>query len=132
LTPRSLDVRHGVLPFATSYGGGVGTVPDLDLAKIKRFRTERTPAHLRNQMRVQVGVRGKSVTISDCREPSDDLKDWFRMPIGQLRYDSTTTRWTLYWADRNDRWHLYDLIEPGRVELLLTAIEDDPTCIFWG
>lgn len=110
----------------------MGAVPDLDLAKVKKFCTDRTPPDLRDEMRVEVGVRGKSATIFDCRAPLDDLKEWFRMPIGQLRYDPAMTGWTLYWADRNDRWHLYDLIEPGRVEELLAEIERDPTCIFWG
>jgi hypothetical protein len=78
----------------------VGAVPDLDLAKIKRFCTDKTPPDLRDEMRVEVGVRGKPVTIFDCRAPLDDLNEWFRMPIGQLRYDPAMTRWTLYWADR--------------------------------
>lgn len=54
------------------------------------------------------------------------------MPIAQLRFDPASARWTLFWADRNDRGHLYDLIEPGTAGQLLGEIENDPTCIFWG
>ena len=50
----------------------------------------------------------------------------------QLRYDPDAGRWTLYCADRNSRWHHYDLIEPGTVTELLAEIEQDPTGIFWG
>jgi hypothetical protein len=41
--------------------------------------------------------------------------------------------WTLYWSDRNGRWHLYDLIDPtDDVRVLLNEVDRDPTCIFWG
>ena len=40
--------------------------------------------------------------------------------------------WTLFWADRNSHWHLYELINPGTVEELLDEIDKDSTCIFWG
>ena len=111
----------------------MGTVPDLDLAKIRRYCKDKTPPELRDQIRLEVTVRRTSVTMFDCRPPwSEDLTEWSRMPIGQLRYDASANRWTLYWSDRNSRWHLYDLIAPGSVEELLTEIDKDPTCIFWG
>jgi hypothetical protein len=41
--------------------------------------------------------------------------------------------WTLYWSDRNARWHRYDLVEPSaEVTALLDEIDRDPICIFWG
>jgi hypothetical protein len=111
----------------------MGAVPDLDLRKIRVFCEERTPPEYRDQMRVEAGVRGKSVTLFECRPPWPEKEGgWTRMPIGQLRFDPTTALWTLFWADRNDRWHLYDLIDAGTVDQLLREIEDDPTCIFWG
>jgi hypothetical protein len=58
--------------------------------------------------------------------------DWSRLPIAQLRYDADNHLWTLYWADRNDRWHRYDDIDSGTADELLDEINDDPTCIFWG
>ena len=42
-------------------------VPDLAAAKITRFCESRTPPQLRDEMRLQVDVRGDSVTILDCR-----------------------------------------------------------------
>jgi hypothetical protein len=47
-------------------------------------------------------------------------------------YAAGTTTWTLYWADRNSRWHRYGHIEPGAIDDLLLEIDEDPTCIFWG
>ncbi len=111
----------------------MGAVPDFDLLKIRRYCEEKTPQEFRSEMQVEVGVRGKSVTIFECRPPWDEQgTEWSRLPIGQLRYDPATARWTLFWADRNSRWHLYDLVDPGTVEELLGEIDRDPTCIFWG
>jgi hypothetical protein len=41
-------------------------------------------------------------------------------------------RLTLYWADRNSRWHRYHDIDPGTADQLLDEINEDPTSIFWG
>lgn len=108
------------------------TLPGLDLARIHQFCQNRVPAHLRSEARVEANQRGKSVTIFDCRPPwHPDLTDWSRVPVAQLRYDNDNHTWTLYWADRNSRWHRYD-INPGTIADLLNEIDEDPTCIFWG
>jgi len=40
----------------------------------------------------------------------------------------------LHWADRNSRWHEYHEgnVFIGSAAELLTEIDEDPTCIFWG
>jgi hypothetical protein len=52
--------------------------------------------------------------------------------VAQPRYSASTHEWSLYWADRNGRWHRYDDLPPGRVDQVLREIESDPTGIFWG
>lgn len=49
----------------------MGAVPDLDLLKIRKYCEEKTPQEFRSEMRVEVGVRGKSVTIFESRPPWD-------------------------------------------------------------
>ena len=84
-------------------------------------------------MRVEATVRGRSVTIQECRPLWPDApSEWVPQPLAQLRYDAVSQWWTLHWADRNSRWHHYDDLEPGAIETLLQEIADDPTCIFWG
>ena len=40
---------------------------------------------------------------------------------------------TLYWRDRNLRFHRYDQLEPSPdISDLLREIERDPIAIFWG
>ena len=53
--------------------------------------------------------------------------------LTRLRYTAADKTWTLYWRDRNLRFYLYDLTQPThQVDDLLTEIDRDPTCIFWG
>jgi hypothetical protein len=47
-------------------------------------------------------------------------------------YTAAEKTWTLYWRNRNLRFHTYEPLAPShRVEDLLTEIDRDPTCIFW-
>jgi hypothetical protein len=82
---------------------------------------------------VEAAVRGNSVTIFHCRPPwHPDLTEWSKVRMAQLRCSAETHHWSLYWADRNGRWHCYDDLDPSPVDKVLIEIEDDPTCIFWG
>jgi len=111
------------------------TLPETDVARLQRFCDSRVPRKLRDKIRVEMRRRGKSVTILERSpvDPRDPAGKWFEVNVAQLRYDDTTAGWTLYWSDRNGRWHRYDLVEPHQpVTRLLAEIEADPTCIFWG
>ena len=110
-------------------------VPDTALATIRRYCNRRVPAQHRDEIRVEYDVRGKNVTIYECRPPChpDLSPTWSRQPIAQLRYDPDDRHWRLCWADRNGRWHHYDTLEPTiQVVELLGEIDADPTGIFWG
>jgi hypothetical protein len=49
------------------------------------------------------------------------------------RYCESRVSSTLYCADSNGRWWLYDAAAAARdVEPLLAAIDEDATGIFWG
>jgi hypothetical protein len=78
--------------------------------------------------------RPRHPTIVERRAPwrEDYGPDWTSFPIARLRYTAADKSWTL-WRDRNLRFHLYDLLTPSsRVDDLLSEIDHDPTCIFWG
>ena len=49
-----------------------------------------------------------------------------------MKFNSANNDWTLYWSDRNGRWHNFDLLPPGSIEEVLEEIERDQTNIFWG
>jgi hypothetical protein len=55
------------------------------------------------------------------------------MPIAQFRFDPETGKWTLYYADRNSKWHEYTDIEAtSHFDELLKGVDSDPTGIFFG
>jgi hypothetical protein len=111
----------------------MAAIPDVDLERIRRFCVEESPAEHSDQIRIVYKVRGKSVTISESRPPWDGRStEWIDQPVAQVRYSPETNRWSLYWSDRNSKWHPYELIWPGSLAKLLVEIKKDPTCIFWG
>ena len=102
--------------------------------KVAEFCKRRVPARARDMVKLSYKFRGNSVTLFEERAPwHESLKEWSRMAIAQMRYDAKTGEWTLYCADRNDRWHEYfDVLPAKKMDELLKEIDHDPTGIFWG
>ena len=57
-----------------------------------------------------------TVTIGERRAPwrEDSGPEWSTAGIARLRHTAARGRWTLFWRNRNARWHRYDRIEPSR------------------
>jgi hypothetical protein len=110
-------------------------VPETDLARIRRFCAEQVPPGMRDRVRVEHRVRGRTVTIVECRPLWSSMpgSEWTDIPQARMKYDEQTNGWTLYWFDRNSKAHIYDLLAPHQpIERLLIEYDDDPTCIFKG
>jgi hypothetical protein len=73
------------------------------------------PEHARQQVRVECEIDRSYLTILECRAPwrAEVGPEWTRFPIARLRYTLASKTWTLYWRDRNLRFHRYDRIEPS-------------------
>lgn len=101
--------------------------------KVDKYCKNKIPEHLKDEIKLFYKFRGKSVTIFEYRSPwRKGMKDWTSVAIAQMRYDGKTGKWTLYCADRNDRWHEYYDIEPTKdIDFLLKEVDEDPTGIFW-
>lgn len=110
-------------------------LPELDVARVQRWCAQRVPGHARDQVRVECEVAPRHLTIVERRPPwrADLGPDWTSFPIARLRYTAANRTWTLYWRDRNLRFHRYDLLAPSaRIDDLLAELNRDPTAIFWG
>ncbi len=110
-------------------------LPELDVARVQRWCRARVPGRVRDQVRVEVEVAPRYLTIVECRPlwRADDGPEWTRHPIARLRYNATSGLWSLYWRDRNLRFHVYDLVTPtDQLQDLLAEVDLDPTAIFWG
>jgi Protein of unknown function (DUF3024) len=110
-------------------------LPELDIARVRRWCEQRVPAHAPDQVRVECDIGSRQLTIIECRRPwhQGTGPEWTRFHIARLRYTQATKMWTLYWRDRNLRFHRYNQLEPSAgIGALLREIERDPITIFWG
>jgi hypothetical protein len=123
------------------------TIGNEALAEATRFCEQRTPADLRDQLRLECSARGSAITIVERRAPWNPAlgTDWSTLAIAQLRRDARGAwslhwrggdargAWSLHWRGGDARWHLYEEVQPSRdVRPLLAEIDADPTGIFWG
>jgi len=98
-----------------------------------RYCEARIPAHVRDRVRLSFKFRGNSVTLFEQRPAFHKPGEWVDINVAQFRYDPESKKWTLYWRDRNSRWHKYDQLVPNEdFDVLLHEVERDPTGIFWG
>ena len=102
--------------------------------KIRKYAADKVPPQHADKIRMEVEVRAKSLTIMECRAPwrFEFGPEWSRSPIARMKYGAETNEWTLYWSDRNGRWHIFDLIDPGSIDEILNEVALDRTAIFWG
>lgn len=80
-------------------------------------------------------VASGHLTIVERRAPwrEESGPEWSRLPIARLRYTQGTGLWSLYWRDRNLKFHRYDRTPlTTDIQILLAEIEADPTHIFGG
>ena len=109
--------------------------PELDLARLRQWADHRVSPRARDQVRIELDVSDRALTIMECRPPwhPDIGPQWTRFPIARLRYTKTHGEWTLYWRDRNLRFHRYPDAEPtADVMQLIAVVDENRTGIFWG
>lgn len=113
-------------------------LPEADVARVRRWVADRNqdlPERVSDQVRYELDVDARSVTILECRPPceADYGPEWTRFPIARLRYTAARKEWSIYWRDRNLKFRRYDLFEStSSIQAALDEIDGDPTCIFWG
>ena len=90
-------------------------------------KTQRDPRRMRSRPKASDHLRMPAALARGLRP------DWTRFPIARLHYTKTTGLWTLYWRDRNLKYHRYDPLDPSpRVEDLLDYLDQRANPIFWG
>ena len=93
----------------------------------------RVPPEVRDSLRILFRIKGESVTLLESRPSFVKPKEWIETVVAQFRRDRKTGNWTLYCADRNSRWHVYEELQPKKtIKPLLAEVDRDPTGIFWG
>ena len=102
-------------------------------AKLSQYCEARIPAHAKEQVRLGYKIRGNFVTLFEERPVFRQLDTWVAINVAQFRFNSQAQTWTLFWADRNSRWHeYYDTASAVDIADLLEEVDADLTGIFWG
>ena len=113
-------------------------LPETDVARVRRWvnaRNDALPDRARGQIRYELDVAVRHVTLLECRPPwrAEYGPEWTRFPIVRFHYAAARREWAIYWRDRNLKFHRFDLVEPSRhIAELLDAVDNDRTGIFWG
>ena len=100
---------------------------------LAQFCETRIPARVRHQIELGFRFEGSVAYLFERRPDWRGSDEWMSMHIARFRYFIGREEWVLYWSDRNEAWHRYDLIDPWQTfASLLREVHEDPTCIFWG
>lgn len=110
-------------------------LPELTQKQVQKtlsaYCENRIPVHVRDKVRLNFKFSGNSVTLFEERPAFQKPEIWVQTMIAQFRFEIQTNKWALYCADRNSKWHLYD-VKPSNLNDLLKEVDKDPTGIFWG
>ncbi|MFH5229271.1 STAS domain-containing protein [Antrihabitans spumae] len=101
--------------------------PDLDVALVRRWCTDRVPEYVRSEFRISCEIADSCLTIHECFGPN-----WYPMAFARLRYNGLNGLWVLQWRDRGREFRTCEFLSPSaQVQDLLDYLDtDDP--IFWG
>ena len=91
------------------------------------------PKHVQDKIRIGYVAKGMAITLFELRPGWKDKTRWTKSDIARIRYSKTDGEWTLYFKDRNEKWHIYEPLPPtADFGVVLQEIKSDPTGIFWG
>jgi len=98
------------------------------------FCEARIPAEYRDEVRLEHKIRGRSITLFECRPHwRDASQPWSHMPVAQMRFDPDGHCWKLFCSDRNGKWWSYEPFPAAKkLEELIEEIDVDPNAAFWG
>lgn len=111
-------------------------VPDLERQRVTRALTrvcDKVPLHVRSQLSHHFRFVGSAVELFERRTGYSDENGPIEHIVAKFRYNARRDSWTLYWSDRNLKWHEYEGFKDRRNVLeLIAEVERDPTHIFFG
>jgi len=101
--------------------------------KLAEYCEAKIHPSVRDKLKLLFRFKGNSVELYEKRPYFRQTGEWVESPVAKFRYNQTVHEWTLYYRDRNCRWHIFDLVKPDKsFENLLKEVEKDSTGIFWG
>lgn len=93
---------------------------------------KRSPAHVKDKLRVKYQVKGHKVVIVERRPRWKNPTEWTESVVAKLKFVRTVHQWQLYWQRANLRWHGYEPFFSSKdLAELVQEIDRDPHgCLF--
>ncbi len=108
-------------------------LPPDDVDRIRHWCAAQVPEHVQDRVRVEADLGQNHVTIVEIHSDQGGFDAAPRFPIARLRYVKYARMWTLYWLDRNSKFHEYDRLDPTEdVQDILDYLDSHEDPIFWG
>ncbi len=110
-------------------------VPTADLEAIAAWCDALVPAEVRDQLWMEYDVTNRHVDVVEVRPDWIDPQNnpHMRMPVARLRYTAYAGLWSIYWVDRNEKFHLHETFRPTpNVHEVLAFLDNPDSDIFWG
>jgi hypothetical protein len=111
-------------------------IPELEQERVCRALRrycDKVPFHIRDKLTKDFRFVRSDVELLERRPHYLGKHRHVEYVVAKFRYSAKRGSWTLFWSDRNERWHSYDGFEDRRhFADLLREVDADPTCIFWG
>ena len=110
---------------------------ELELKRIEQavgeFCRTRSPAYLKDKLRLEYSVQGHEVVIFERRPKWDNPKTWIESPVAKLKYIRSANKWRLFWQRADLKWYEYPgLSSSDRIGDLVREIDADPLACFFG
>jgi hypothetical protein len=100
---------------------------------VGEFCRKRSPAHLKDKLRLEYSVKGHEVVIVERRPRWDNPKERMESPVAKLKFIRSANKRRLHWQWADLKWHEY----PGRSSSdrlgdPVREIDDDPLACCFG
>lgn len=85
------------------------------------------------QQRYTYEFGSNAVVLIEQRPSFMNAAEWTSRPLAKFRYSEARDRWSLYWTDNNERWHMVTGVKGAKdLRTLLDVVVKDPLGVFWG
>ncbi len=110
---------------------------EIELKHIKntvgKMCERRSPALLRDKLRITFQIKGHDVTVYEERPRWNDPQQWTSTPMAKFKYIRKDNVWKLYWMRRDLKFHSYEMPRGTKtLEALVKEVDSDPHGAFFG
>ena len=113
------------------------TLSEIQLAQVRALFDPLCVPHpdpkISSQLRYGYRLDGPSVVFFESRPDWRGRPEWMDHEIAKFRFTKRTGLWSLYCQFSDLKWRSYEpLPHAPSLAVLVTEVERDPTCIFYG